>query len=74
MTSSNLPATNLDEFKPVETLAKAFGVSKQTVYRWRDELRLPVIRLGSRTYIREASVAAWLSGLEKTVEPEHDSN
>ncbi len=72
MSNTNGPATTLKDFLPIEGLAKAFNVSKQTVYRWRDDLGLPVIRLGSRTFVRESAVAAWLTGLEKVVEPGSD--
>ncbi len=50
----------------IEALAQAFGVKKDVVSRWRDELGMPHIRLDTRrTIVHEPTVAAWLKGLEK---------
>ena len=55
---------SLDEFISAENLAKTFGVSKQTVFRWR-ESGLPYIRVGLKVLFRESSVAAWLASREE---------
>jgi phage terminase Nu1 subunit (DNA packaging protein) len=55
----------LDEFIPAEKLAKAFGVSTQTVLRWREQ-GLPYVPVGQKIYFRASSVAVWLASREKT--------
>ena len=58
-------ATSLAEFYPLEALAKNLGVTKAVIYRWRDDLGLPFVKVGSKTFFHEPAVAEWLQGLEE---------
>jgi excisionase family DNA binding protein len=50
-------------------LAKALGVSKATVYKWR-ESGLRTIKLGNTVLFHEESVVQWLKSKETTESPQ----
>ena len=55
---------NLNEFMTVDALAKQIGVSKHVVSRWARDLGLPIIKVGSKPIVHEASVCEWLKSRE----------
>lgn len=51
----------------LDKLAEFFGVTKRTIYNWKDEGRLPLIIIGSKSYMTEAQLQRFLS--ENEVKP-----
>jgi len=48
-------------------LAKFFGVTKRTIYNWKDEGRLPITIIGSKSYMTEQQLQEFL--LKNEVKP-----
>ncbi|MFA7691228.1 MAG: helix-turn-helix domain-containing protein [Methanofastidiosum sp.] len=48
-------------------LAKLFGVTKRTIYNWKDEGRLPITIIGSKSYMTEQQLQEFL--LKNEVKP-----
>ena len=51
----------------LDKLAEFFGVTKRTIYNWKDEGRLPLIIIGSKSYMTEAQLQRFLS--ENEIKP-----
>ncbi|WP_175463510.1 helix-turn-helix domain-containing protein [Draconibacterium orientale] len=45
----------------LDELAAFFGVTKRTLYNWKDEGKLPLIIVGSKSYMTEAQLQTFLS-------------
>jgi excisionase family DNA binding protein len=45
----------------LDELAVFFGVTKRTIYNWKDEGKLPLIIVGSKSYMTEAQLQTFLS-------------
>ena len=45
----------------LDKLAEFFGVTKRTIYNWKDEGRLPLIIIGSKSYMTEAQLQEFLT-------------
>jgi len=45
----------------LDELAAFFGVTKRTIYNWRDEGRLPLTIIGSKSYMTEAQLQEFLA-------------
>jgi|GEM_PF-3349353 len=48
-------------------LAKFFGVTKRTIYNWKDEGKLPLTIIGSKSYMTEVQLQKFLT--EHEVKP-----
>lgn len=44
----------------LDELAQFFGVTKRTIYNWKDEGRLPFVCIGSKTYVTEVQLQDFL--------------
>ena len=58
---NNLKVYSLDD------LARFFGVTKRTIYNWKDEGRIPLTIIGSKTYMTEDQLQEFL--LKNEVKP-----
>lgn len=45
----------------LDQLAKLFGVTKRTIYNWKDEGRLPLTIIGSKNYMTESQLQEFLA-------------
>jgi len=54
----------LPELLTNDMAAEVFGVSKDTIRRWREDKGMPHIRVGSKTYFLESSLQNWLKSRE----------
>ena len=54
----------LPELLTNEMATQAFGVSKSTLYKWREKYRMPFIRLGQVIFYLESSLEKWLKSRE----------
>lgn len=54
----------LPELMTNEMAAQAFGVSKSTLYKWREKYKMPHVRLGQMIYYLESSLENWLKSRE----------
>ena len=48
--------TGTDKIMKVEELAKFFGVSNQTIWRWCKAGKLPAFKIGSQWKIRQSDI------------------
>jgi len=57
------------EFKvySLDELAQFFGVTKRTIYNWKDDGRLPFVCLGSKTYVTSTQLEEFL--IQNEVKP-----
>ena len=44
----------------LDQLSKLFGVTKRTIYNWKDEGRLPLTIIGSKSYMTEEQLQEFL--------------
>ena len=45
----------------LDKLAEFFGVTKRTIYNWKDEGKLPLTIIGSKSYMTEAQLQEFLT-------------
>ncbi len=48
----------------LDEIAKFFGVTKRTIYNWKDEGRLPLTIIGSKSYMTEVQLQSFLAANE----------
>lgn len=60
MASQRERVYRLRDLIPAGELAKALGVSVETVLEWRREGGLPGYRIGKRVYFLEPELMAWM--------------
>ncbi len=48
----------------LDEVAKFFSVTKRTIYNWKEEGRLPVVVIGSKSYLTETQLQEFLTNHE----------
>ena len=61
MLMQNKSAKNELKIYTLDEVAKLFSVTKRTIYNWKDDGRLPLTIIGSKSYLTEAQLQEFLT-------------